>query len=398
MTTVLRRATHDDLPALAVVDGRAFGVHYSEQEQADFQPLFEPDRFLVACDVDDGAIVGVTGDFPFTMTLPGGGTLAVAGVTWVSVAATHRRRGVLRSMLAAQHRSFIEDGVAVSILTASEGGIYGRFGYGPATIRRVVEIDRRLTTFRPEAPDPGGVRQVEADEARKHAPGIHHRWCTITTGALSRNPAWWDYQFLDRANGRRGGSALFHLVHPDGWAAYRIDRDERRCRVVELVAATDDAHVALWRVLLGLDLLHTVTTDACPLDDPLPFLLVDPRQVRTVNLTDGTWARLLDVPAALSARHYGLEVDITIELHDAFLNCGGRFRLRGGPDGACCERTDRMPDAYTDIAALGSLYLGGHRAVTLARARNFQANDPAVVSRVDAAFRADRSPQSGTEF
>ncbi len=105
--------------------------------------------------------------------------------------------------------------------------------------------------------------------------------------------------------------------------------------MVELVAATDQAHVALWRVLLGLD---------------------------------------------------------------AFLNCGGRFRLRGGPDGACCEPTDRMPDAHAEIAALGSLYLGGHRTVTLARAGLFQARDPAVVSRVDAAFTADRSPQSGTEF
>lgn len=398
MTTVLRRATHDDLPAIALVDSRAFGVHHSEQQMADFRPLFEPDRFLLACDTDDGQIVGITGDFPFTMTLPGGGALAVPGVTWVSVVPTHRRRGVLRAMLATQHRGFIEDGVAVSILTASEGGIYGRFGYGPAIPGRVVEIDRRLTAFRPGAPDPGGVRHVEADEARKHAPDVHHRWCTITPGALARSPAWWDYQFLDREHGRAGGSALFHLAHPDGWAAYRIDHERRRCRVVELVAATDEAHVALWRVLLGLDLMHTVTTETCPLDDPLPFLLADHRQVRTVHLTDGVWARLLDVPAALSARRYGTEVDVTIEVHDAFLDRGGRFRLRGGPDGACCDPTDRLPDAHIEIATLGSLYLGGHRAVTLARAGLIQVTDPAMLSRLDAAFTADRSPQYGTGF
>ncbi|MGH3902165.1 MAG: GNAT family N-acetyltransferase [Pseudonocardiaceae bacterium] len=398
MKTILRRATHDDLRTLALVDGHAFGMHHSEQEIADFRPLFEPDRFLLACDAEDGQIVGKTGDFPFTMTLPGGGPLAVPGVTWVSVAPTHRRQGVLRTMLAAQHRGFVEDGVAVSILTASEGGIYGRFGYGPATTRRVVEIDRRLTAFRPGAPDPGGVRQVEEDEARKHAPDVHHRWCTITPGALSRSPAWWDHEFLDRENGRRGGSALFHLVHRDGWAAYRIDHHERRCRVVELVTATDKAHVALWRVLLGLDLIHTVTTQACPLDDPLSFLLANPRRVRTADLADGVWVRLLDVPAALSARRYGTEVDVTIEVHDAFLDRGGRFRLRGGPDGACCDPTDRVPDAHAEIAALGSLYLGGHRAATLVRAGFVQFNDPAVMKRVDTAFTADRSPQFGTEF
>ncbi|HEV7452562.1 MAG TPA: GNAT family N-acetyltransferase [Pseudonocardiaceae bacterium] len=398
MKTVLRCAIHDDLPAIAVADGRAFGIHHSEQKMDDFRLLFEPDRFLLACDADDGQVVGVTGDFPFTMTLPGGGALAVPGVAWVSVIPTHRRRGVLRTMLAAQHRRFIEDGVAVSILTASEGGIYGRFGYGPAITRRAVKINRRLTAFRPGAPDPGGVRHVEADEARKHAPDVHQRWCTITPGALSRSPAWWDYQFLDREDDRGEESALFHLVHPDGWAAYRIDDDEQRCRVVELVAATDEAHVALWRVLLGLDLVRTVTTGACPMDDPLPFLLADPRRVRTVGLTDGVWARLLDVPAALSARRYSTEVDVTIEVHDAFLDRGGRFRLRGGPDGACCDPTERMPDAHAEIAALGSLYLGGHRAVTLARAGLVQVTDPVVMSRVDAAFTADRSPQFGTEF
>lgn len=398
MKTVLRRATHDDLSAIALVDGRAFGVHCSEQEMDDFRLLFEPDRFVLACDADDGQIVGVTGDFPFTMTLPGGGALAVPGVTWVSVSTTHRRRGVLRTMLTAQHRGFIEDGIAVSILTASEGGIYGRFGYGPAITRRVVEIDRRLTAFRPGAPDPGGVRQVEADEARKHAPEVHDRWCAITPGALSRSPAWWDYLFLDRGFWRRASPALFHLVHPDGWAAYRINHDNQCCRVESLVAATEQAHVALWRVLLGLDLTHTVTTKAFPLDDPLPFLLADPRRVRTVDLVDGVWARLLDVPAALSARRYGTEVDVTIEVHDAFLDRGGRFRLRGGPAGARCDPTDRIPDVHAEIAALGSLYLGGHRAMTLARAGLVQVTEPAVMSRVDAAFTADRSPQHGTEF
>jgi len=342
--------------------------------------------------------VGVTGNFPFTMTVPGGTTLDVPGVTWVSVIPTHRRRGVLRALLAAQHRRFVEDGTAVSILTASEGAIYGRFGYGPATTRRSVQIDRRLVAFRPGAPDPAGVRLVDASQAREHAPAVHHRWCARTPGALSRSPAWWDHRFLDRENSREGGSALFHLVHPDGWAAYRIYDAERRCRVRDLVAVTDEAHVALWRVLLGLDLVRTITTHACPLDDPLPFLLADPRQIRTTDLEDGVWIRLLDVPAALSARRYAADVDVSIEVHDAFLGRGGRFRLRGGPDGACCAPTDRLPDAHIEIAALGSLYLGGNRALALSRADLLRVRDHQVMLALANGFGTDRSPQHGTEF
>jgi predicted N-acetyltransferase YhbS len=228
---VLRRATAADLPAIAVADGRAFGVQYTPAEiDTLIRPLLDPERFLLACDPADGTILGVTGDFPFALTLPGGTTLPAPGVTWVSVATTHRRRGILRSLLHAQHHGFVERGYPVALLTASEGGIYGRFGYGPATAHSVVRIDRRLTGFRAGVPDPGGVRQVEAAEARRLAPDVHRRWCARTPGALSRSPAWWDHLLADPEYRRRGGSALFHLLHPDGYASYRIHHADASCR------------------------------------------------------------------------------------------------------------------------------------------------------------------------
>lgn len=398
MDLVLRRATPDDLPAMALLDGRAFGEQYTSEDVDDYRPLYVPEDYLVACEPDTGEIVGVTCHYPFTMTVPGAESLDVAGISWVSVATTHRRRGVLRTMFTAQHRRLVADGLAMSVLVASQAGLYGRFGYGPATVDRTVEIDRRLVAFRADAPDPGGVRQVEADEARKHVSEVYQRWCARTPGALGLSEAWWDYLLLDRENRRRGGSALFYLVHPDGFATYRMDDEERRCRVTHLVAASEQGHAALWRVLLGLDLVRTVSTDACALDDPLPFLLTDPRLVRTVALVDGVWARPLDVPAALAARRYATEVDVTLEVRDEFLGRGGRFRLRGAPDGAACAATEASPDVYTDVATLGSLYLGGHRAESLARAGLLQVADRSVLRSVDLAFTAERDPQAGTDF
>ncbi len=396
MTPFLRRATADDLPAITVTDGRAFGFHHSDADVEDFRPLFDPHRFVLACDPADGAIVGLGGSFPFDLTLPGGATTAVEGVTWVAVSATHRRRGILRSMMADLHRGYVDDGVAVSLLTASEGAIYGRFGYGPAVSERLITIERRRAQFRPGTPDPGGVRYADTDTARKLAPDIHRRWCAVTPGALSRSEQWWDNALLDREHRRWGGSALFHLVHADGYASYRTDDDT--CHLRDFFAATDDAHVALWRVVLGLDLVSTITARDVPLDDPLPFLLTDPRQVRTTGLPDGVWARILDVPAALGARTYGAEVDIVLTVEDGFLSRGGRFRLRGGPEGATCERSDVAADAEIEIRALGSLLLGGHRAHTLARAGLLTPLGPGVLARLDAAFRAEREPRFGTHF
>lgn len=389
-------ATADDLPAIAIADGRAFGVHHADPELTDELALADPTRFLLARD-GDGVVAGVTGDFAFHMTVPGGASSAIPGVSWVSVAPTHRRRGVLRALMRAQHQSYLADGVAISALTATEGAIYGRFGYGPATVDRTVEIDRSRAEFRASAPDPGGVWLAEAGEAREHAPAVHERWRRRVPGALSRSDGRWDLLLRDRQPTGQGSSALLFLLHPDGYASYRIDRATRRCHVVDLVAATDDAHAALWRILLGLDLVTTVTTRRCPPDDPLPFLLTDPRLVRTTDAADGMWVRLLDVPAALAARTYSVELDVVLEVTDCFLDRGGRFRLRGGPDGAECEPTDGPADVYTDVSTFGALYLGAHGVATVARAGLLQA-DGTRLRQLDLAMRSERAPQHGTRF
>ena len=150
----------------------------------------------------------------------------------------------------------------------------------------------------------------------------------------------------DEERWRGGGSALFYLVHADGFASYRVRWSDRSATVVDLFAATDEAYAALWRVLLGLDLVDKVTGwKSLAVNDPLPLLLTDPRQVQTTGLDDGMWSRVLDVPAALSARTYAAEIDVVLDVRDDFLHRGGRVRLQGGPDGATCapDRRARGP-------------------------------------------------------
>ena len=398
MTPLLRRATADDLRALADVDARGFGHHMSDHDLEVFRPKFVPDRFLLACDPDSGAVLGVTGSFPLEVTLPGGAVVAAPGVTWVSVDPTVRRRGILRALMAEQHRGFVADGEVVALLTASEGAIYGRFGYGVTTLNRSFEITRRRAEFRAEVPDPGGVRYVDPDGARKHAPEVHQRWCARTPAAVARSDAMWDWWLRDDERWRFGGSALFHLAHADGYASYRIHESDRSASVVDLFAATDEAYVALWRVLLGLDLVEKVSGwKAVAMDDPLPLLLTDARQVRTTDVADGLWSRVLDVPAALAARAYAVEVDVVLDVRDDFLGRGGRWRLRGGPEGAGCEPTDAPAGLSLPVATLGPLLFGAGRATTFARAGRAE-GEPAVLRRLDAAFATDRDPQHGTGF
>jgi predicted acetyltransferase len=395
----IRRATSGDLPAISELDGASFGYQFTSEDLADALTIIDPDRFFVA--TDGGRIVGVTGDYPFTMSVPGG-ALEVPGVTWVSVDATHRRRGILRELMRRQLTDFRDQGMPAAILTASEGGIYERFGYGAASQMRKTVIDRRRAQLRRPA-DAGTVERVAAAEARRRMPAIHDRWRARTPGALSRTDAWWDYLYLDRESQRSGMSAMFYLMHDDGYVAYRIksdwnDGDPRHlCWISDYVTATPEAHASLWQVLLGLDLVGTIESYRIPIDDPLQFLLTDARQVRTAHVGDGVWVRPLDVPAMLTARRYGIEVDVAMEVTDDLFG-DSRYLLRGGPDGGTCTPTDRPADVTLSAAALGAGYLGGVRLESLARAGRVTADDAMLLTRLDRALLADRLPAHGTAF
>lgn len=399
MPISVRNATAADRDAIVQMDGASFGGVMSPDETDDAFSVLDVASFLLA--VDGDRIVGATADFPFTMTVPGG-SLAVPGVTWVSVEVTHRRRGVLRTLMREQLSGYRGRGVAAAILTASESGIYGRYGYGVASSIRKTSVDRRRVRLATPG-DAGNVERVTRDVARERMPEIHQRWHATTSGALDRSPAWWDHLTVDRESTRMGMSEQFYLLHADGYVAYRLktdwnDGDPRHlCWITDYVVITPEAHRDLWTVLLGLDLVGTIESWRIPPDDPLPYLVDSGRLVRTAGIGDGVWLRPLDVEAMLSARTYAVEVETVIDVLDPMFG-GGRFLLKGGPDAASATPTDRPADISFDIAALGAAYLGGVRLAPMAAAGIVRARDPFVLSRLDRALLADRQPQHGTAF
>lgn len=398
MDISIRHAVREDFAEIAQVDQASFGEEMSPARVEDYFLIVDPDRFLVAC--DGPRIVGIAGDYLFSMTVPGG-ELPVAGVTWVSVDVTHRRRGVLTALMRQQLTECREQGLPMAVLNASESGIYGRFGYGAATQVRKTEIHRRRVQLRTPG-DAGAVRRLNAVEARFVLPALHERWRTQSSGAVSRNDGFWDFILADKDWQRAGMSPTFHLVHDGGYVSYRIktewtDGDPRHlCWITDYAVATHEAHRDLWQVLLGLDLVGSIESYHIPIDDPLPYLLDDARQVRTTHVADGVWARLLDIPAVLAARRYGVDIDVVLDVADAMFG-DVRVRLQGGPDGASCEITDGPADVRLDVSTLGAISLGGNRLDPLAAAGRIDAA-PGVLRRLDRAFLADRAPSVGTGF
>ncbi|HEX2399303.1 MAG TPA: enhanced intracellular survival protein Eis [Mycobacterium sp.] len=383
----IRSAADADWAAISLLDSTSFGVFGHPEALAAWRTLMPTDSSVIACDGNN--VVGMAHYLDMRLTVPGGAELPMAGVTIVAVAPTHRRRGILRSMYTELHNRIAGARYPIAGLTASEGGIYGRFGYGSATIEQEFSVDRRFARFRDDAPDPGGVRIVKPADHRDDLEEIYERWRRQTPGGLVRPKALWDELLADREWVRRGGTELFAFLHPDGYALYRVFGDDPMfVRVGEFIAATTDAGIALCRALFGLDLMEKVVFGTHPAD-PLPYLLADPRVARLTHYEDDLWLRIMDIPTTLEARTYQADVSAVIEVSDGFRSDGVRFALeiRGGR--ARCTPTDAEPDVRMDLDVLGSLYMGAHKASSYAAANRLHTNDSALLGRLDAAFVSD---------
>ncbi|MBU3061270.1 GNAT family N-acetyltransferase [Nocardia sp. NEAU-G5] len=393
----LRSGTAADADEVRLLTGICFGA-FSDPDEIDREfELFPLEDWILVH--DDERLVGAAAARRQLLTVPGGRAVEVAALANVVVAPTHRRRGILRTMYVEQHRRTEADGLPLTIFTASQGGIYGRFGYGPAVVAQHIRFDRRFAQFHPEAPDPGGVTIAPISVARQVVPALYDRWRRLVPGAQARPEPSWNWRFEDLPRLHGGGSALAAFVHDDGYALYRYHRREsgNSIEVVELRAVTAEAHAALWRALAALELNERIEAVVAP-DDPLPHLFTDARLVRTTGRFDGLWLRPMDVPAALTARTYRDELDVVVAVRDPFRDAGGAFALRIRDGIAECAPTSRPADIDLGLDVLGALYLGAHRARVLAAAGRIQAKDAAHLRALDAAFETERDPVLGWFF
>ncbi|QIY95923.1 GNAT family N-acetyltransferase [Streptomyces sp. S1D4-11] len=358
---------------------RAFGgVPESSEEREVMNALTEYDRFLGIWDGDQ--CVGTAGAFSFRVTVPGGTSVPAAGITMVGVAATHRRRGLLTSMMRRQLDDIRSWGEPLAVLTASEPVIYGRFGYGIATHQYNVEIDTtRVRLSVPPGTDDVRLRYAAPADVLDACEAVYARLVPGRPGMLARRPGWDRAMLLDPESERDGASPLQCVVAERddevvGYARYRIkqDGDHRGAgftvRLDQLEALDPAAHAALWRFLFEIDLTSTVHAYGRPVDEAWQYMVSDIRRC-AVRMRDALHVRLVDVGAALEARTYQAPVDVVFEVEDVFCPWNeARWRLTGDTKGATCVRTSDAADLALSVRELGAAYLGGVSLASLAAA------------------------------
>ena len=408
MSVEIRRVRDDDLPAFV----EALSTGFLERPDVakvveELRPLWDLDRTWAA--FDGTSICGTFRSWETELTVLGGSRVPAAAVSAVSVLPTHRRQGIMRSMVAAEHGAARERGEAFSLLYAAEYPIYGRFGYGPACREATWTLDARASFL---APSGGTVEIAKPDEAAREAiKAVFEVIRERSPGEIQRRPYRWDFDlgkpsvWGDVWKGflalRRDASGTV-----DGYVRYSRAEDKweqgqprNTVKVDELHALSDEAYVTLWRFLAETDWVATVTAERRSPRERLPWSLANARDARQSDLGDSMWVRLLDVPRALEARTYPGEGSLVLEVVDGEAS-GGRTRLLldATVDGATCRPTDRSADLTIDVSALGAAYLGGPRLSDAAIATGFDEHQGGALAQAERLFRAADEPWCSTFF
>ncbi|WP_165069454.1 GNAT family N-acetyltransferase [Marisediminicola senii] len=409
-----------------VVDARGF--HESRPRPESIAALVEGVAYRRTTGVwDDTAVdaaspVSTVSSWPVQLTVPGERSVTAWAISSVSVAPTHRRRGIARAMIEAELRTAHAEGVPVAALTATEATIYARFGFAPSAMAATWKIDtRRASWVGPEAS--GRLHFIDAAALQQIAPTLMERVRLQFAGEIEH----WDH-LLDRMLGigiddQERARALRIVRYDDasgeaqGFALYTIavsptDFSSNTLTVEYLVAANDDAYAGLWRFMFEIDLVGQVNAPLRSIDEPFSWQVSDTRAITKTAEGDHLWTRILDVPAALSARTYSAPGRFTFTVTDELGYADGTFSLDVDASGLGVVRQVDADSGEVDAAApdqlrarvslsvndLSALYLGGVSAVTLARAGRIVEHVAGSVAAIDASFRSPVAPWLGIWF
>lgn len=396
----LRSLTDDDLPALRSVDGWAFGMSVTDSRWQVASAVLERDRQLGA--FDDGSLVGHSACLSHVLTIPGG-TVPAAGVTWVGVQPSHRRRGVMSALLRRQLTELAEQREPVATLWAAEPAIYGRFGFGVAS-RRLVVTAPAGTALAGDPPRARRLALADVPDVLEDCQQVYETLRPQLPGMVTRSVEAWKESSHDDPADRSGASPLRcavaydELGRPDGYVWFRTQpkwedgTPHGTVHVHELLAGSADAARMLLGVVLDLDLMTSTHLWNLTLDDRLLALTEHTARLR-VGVLDQLWARLVRVDDALSARAYGGAIDMVLDVTDETLpHNAGRWRLAADATGAEVSRTRAAPDLHIDVRTLSGAYLGDDALVRATLAGLLEEHTPGSAEALARAMRGDRAP------
>ena len=391
MTIELRTSTWNDFPSVKVINARGENGYRSQVDFDAHRLVFTPDRSIMAFDGKN--MVGNALSYEMDMYIPGG-ISKIAAVASVSVQATHRRKGINKSIMKYQLEDIHSRQEPLAVLQASESIIYGRYGYGMASFESNLEIEKTRSAYAIDHASEGQPYFIEESEAREIFPQIYAKAIENRVGMVRRRENWWEFRF--REPGLKGGDPKSWFVkyqkngETDGYLRYTIN--EAELNIIELIASSHEAYSSLWRLCLDMDLVDTIKAEHRPADEELKWMLADPRRL-VEHSSDRYWVRLVDVKKALSQRSYSVDGSLTLEVKDSFLPWNQEVvELRSESGESSCATSNKNPDIVLSAGDLGAVYLGGINFSTLLASGRIEEITKGSVSKANLMFSTERKP------
>ena len=365
----IRDIVPEQLAALRRTVAIAFGQDPDPAEEERDRRLLEFDRNRGA--FDGTRLVGAAGAYSFELTVPGG-RVAAAGVSNVTVLPSHRRQGLMRRMMTGLLADARGRGDVLSALWSSEVPLYGRFGFGVASVTTHTVIEKFPLIPHRLAPPPAKVVLIDAEEAKAALPPLFDRKRRHVPGMFARSPDWWELEvFADYPRHRRDASSHRYALAVDedgqavGYAQYRTRGSWEGIGIgvtvilEEMIALTPQAHSGLWEFLVNQDLIEQIRAWNISGETSLHQVFSNFRESQKLN--DGLWVRILDVEAALSARRYSADGCLVLAVFDPIDKRASRYRLEASEGVGVCRGTSENPDLTLDMEDLSAGFLGRPR-------------------------------------
>jgi len=349
------------------------------------------------CAFENGKLATSYATWPLTMRFNGDG-VPVAAVTTVGTLPIYRRRGYLRKITATHFKLLHEEGERpIAILWASWATIYQRYGYAVVSIQHFYNVEPQYLAFASPQSVAGSFRELGDDEFPLLV-DLYRKFRAERTGYLHRGREMWNANVLapPPANGQLNKIVYEESGESLGYVIYTVEPTQdggrpgpsNRLVIRDLIWLTAAAYRAIWSHFANMDVIGNIIWGRVPSDDPLPYLLLEPRMLR-VTSSDGILGRIVDVERALPQRQYDEEGTLIFEIDGDDLcpwNCG-RWRLEASVDKSSISLTAEEPQLVMPISTLAMLLFGHISATEAAHMGRLDVREDGALSLWDRVMR-----------
>lgn len=327
MSETFRAVTEREVKTVAQLVAHSFVAHSPEWHEQALRdgPWGGLETLWIA--EEEGRVVGACQLHPMEQWV-GGVSISVMGLGTVTVAPTHRRRGLAGRLVKSAMREARRRGHVGSALYPFRVSFYERLGYGRAGEAHQYRVPPEII---PDAEERMGVQLVEGAQDEQAVRDIYQKWVRRQSGQLERTEAMWQ-----RVLGAADKAAVLYRNdegEPEGYAVvrYRVDLppEDRFLDVQERAWLTSRARRGLYAWLGSLGDQWRLLVYRAHVNERFGDRIEEPRippgsepgwnlWFPSAVLLRGPMFRLLDLPAAFARRpRFGRDsMTIGLEVED----------------------------------------------------------------------------------